>query len=494
MMARGEEETSRKMALLEGDRRAYQESAQAAAKTNSQKINDIRKENKALVARLRALKDPVTSGPIGGPKAVQLLDLKVSEQIKKHNALRHQAATKIKRLEELDKKQQHLQMSDGSAKGAGAESQNLRELENRLDKALIKAQEAQFVGKTYKQIITKLQQDRLSFDGRINALEKTVTARKSDNVRLEAMLSDAITARDTARTELAQVEAETQSARHSREQEKRTLQSLAEERRRHHEAMEKRLRLASVGESKEDFGQPLPQDQTLRLAAYERIMQKLKDAAGVADPDEVMARFSGQGQTAQHLAQLLQQNTETHARLKEEFDAASAQLDKAQYNAGASGPARQQVTQSQERLQQVTSRLVSARAEAEGAHKLLAVVRAGVDNLCDRLQRDAKQSSEPRPAGVPDRLQFVATLLRELVQSLGERQDELSAMHDADLGEIVDLPEHNVRVRMPVARKEEDGDDEDSGDETVSREAMKKQAASLVEAKTAKPKKKKRTG
>ncbi len=41
---------------IEGDRRAYQESAQAAAKTNSQKINEMRKENKALVARLRSLK------------------------------------------------------------------------------------------------------------------------------------------------------------------------------------------------------------------------------------------------------------------------------------------------------------------------------------------------------------------------------------------------------------------------------------------------------
>jgi hypothetical protein len=36
----------------------------------------------------------------------------------------------------------------------------------------------------------------------------------------------------------------------------------------------------------------------------------------------------------------------------------------------------------------------------------------------------------------PDRLASVATLLRALVASLGQRQDELSAMHDADVSGI----------------------------------------------------------
>lgn len=69
------------------------------------------------------------------------------------------------------------------------------------------------------------------------------------------MLSDASAARDLARSDLSRAEQETVAARSAREQEKKRLQTLADERRRHYEAMEKRLRLASVGEDKEDSGE-----------------------------------------------------------------------------------------------------------------------------------------------------------------------------------------------------------------------------------------------
>jgi hypothetical protein len=61
------------------------------------------------------------------------------------------------------------------------------------------------------------------------------------------MLSDAAAARDAARTELVKTEQDSATARIAREQEKKRLQALAEERRRQYEALEKRLRLASVG-------------------------------------------------------------------------------------------------------------------------------------------------------------------------------------------------------------------------------------------------------
>jgi hypothetical protein len=68
------------------------------------------------------------------------------------------------------------------------------------------------------------------------------------------MLGDASAARDLARSELAKAEADAHAARLTREQEKKRLQSMAEDRRRQYEAMEKRLRLASVGEDEKLAG------------------------------------------------------------------------------------------------------------------------------------------------------------------------------------------------------------------------------------------------
>lgn len=94
----------------------------------------------------------------------------------------------MKRIEELEKQIRQTQREEegGSASaGSSADAQALRELENRLDKAVIKNQEALFIGKTYKQIIDRLQQDRLTFDGRVTALEQTIVMRRQEIARLE---------------------------------------------------------------------------------------------------------------------------------------------------------------------------------------------------------------------------------------------------------------------------------------------------------------------
>lgn len=480
-----------KLALLEGDRKVYLESSQAAAKSNAQKIAELRKENKALIARLKSLKDPgVAASFQPGPKAIQLLDLKAAEQIKKNNALRHQAASKAKRIEEIEKLIRQIQLEEGPGKAGGADSQ-LRELENRLDKALIKTQEAQFIGKTYKQITEKLQQDRLTFDGRVTALEQAIVARRQEIARLEAMLSDATVARDTARADLTRAEQEAVAARATREQEKKRLQALAEERRRQYEALEKRMRLASVGEEKEELDQTLPQDVTLRLAAYEKAFARVQDVTGVAEPDDVLARFAAQSQTAAHLQTLTAQNSAALERLKAEHDAAAARLEAVQFSGEEhAASSRAELATCEARAAKAAARLDTVRAEAEAAQKQLAVVTAGIEHLLDKLYRAEPKPAQP--AALPARLALAADMLKSLVRDLGARQDQLAAMHNEDLLSIVELPAHNVRVQLLSSSKDADELSESGDeDESSSREAIKRQAASLVEAKTAKPKKKK---
>lgn len=68
------------------------------------------------------------------------------------------------------------------------------------------------------------------------------------------MCTDACLARDQARQALAAREADLAKARAERETEKQAVNTLAEERRRQFEAMEKRLRLASAGVEKHTRG------------------------------------------------------------------------------------------------------------------------------------------------------------------------------------------------------------------------------------------------
>lgn len=58
------------------------------------------------------------------------------------------------------------------------------------------------------------------------------------------------------------------------------------------------------------------------------------------------------------------------------------------------------------------------------------------------------------------------------------------------------VPQRRTKVQLFLKQSTHpaEASEEDSGDEAVSRDTMKKQAASLVEARTAKPKKKKGRG
>lgn len=130
------------------------------------------------------------------------------------------------------------------------------------------------------------------------------------------MCNDAVLARDAARRELAEREAENNAARQAREAEKRELDQLAEERRRQYENTEKRLRQVTHGDRKENTGEEVSEETKKKIVTYEDAMQRIKDVTGVTDVQEVVQRFLTQGSTQEHLNKLQQENEETLASLR----------------------------------------------------------------------------------------------------------------------------------------------------------------------------------
>ena len=141
--------------------------------------------------------------------------VQVSNQIKKHNAVRSKAQKREEKLVKLEQQTQDLVAESdylaSNKEGASAEAIRLRQLENDLDKAIIKGQEADHIGKTYAMIIEKLLKDRLNFDNEVTELETTLRDRRAELEELEALNTDAINARDAARrldAEVAALEAQ----------------------------------------------------------------------------------------------------------------------------------------------------------------------------------------------------------------------------------------------------------------------------------------------
>lgn len=72
-----------------------------------------------------------------------------------------------------------------------AQMKQIRILENRLDKALLKYNEAQSIRKTYEQIVRRLKEERLTFDTQLAGVESTLKTKEQELKDLILMSHDA---------------------------------------------------------------------------------------------------------------------------------------------------------------------------------------------------------------------------------------------------------------------------------------------------------------
>lgn len=335
-------EITKKIQLLEGDRKAYYESSQWSIKKNREIIARMRQENKTLhktLADLLAGDDKVIDEAFegrhveraalrnkSGKTAIMIIDQKVCDSKKRLNALKSTSEARRRKLNELQT--QHDQMiKDKSAaeeldKGESEAAQHLRQLENRLDKARLKSQEADHISKVYEKIKAHLQQESLTFHNQLDAQEADILKTRHELKEVQSMYSDAQVARDDAKEELARHEAIVYKERKEREEALAELKLQAEEKKAHAERVERRLQRQALGE--QELGQEgqkpalSEEEQEKKITTFEEAFIRIKEATGVSDVQEVVDRFRSQGETQKHLEELKTNNKKQLDRLKEE--------------------------------------------------------------------------------------------------------------------------------------------------------------------------------
>merc|ERR1719499_1100376 len=110
------------------------------------------------------------------------------------------------------------------------EMRHIRVLENRLDKARIKHNEAQSIKKTYEAIVKRLKEERNGFDNSLAAIERTLKAKERDYEELLLLSHDAYHAKEMAQAELHRFEQGVMEERNQRDKEVQEKKMLVEQR------------------------------------------------------------------------------------------------------------------------------------------------------------------------------------------------------------------------------------------------------------------------
>ena len=314
------EQLRRKISLLDGDRKAYYENSQWTMQMNKEIVQKLRTKNRDIrleLAKKKAgdeqviddafsVQDPVrhcAMRGMSGKEAIAKLDQQVCETKKQLNALNHQCRMREKKLAMLQTEYDQVS-KDGESTiltntGQSEEAQQLRILENRLDKMNLKLNEANKIHSTYVQILEHQKEERRTWPKQLDAEEQEIKSQDDELAELQLMYNDAQIARDTARAELSKLEESVLSAKRTRETQLASYKKIAEEKKEHAEKVEKRMQQrASL---QQDDLDPEPkshmtgEEQERKINSYEEAMAKIKEATGVSDIQEVVQRFLSQG-------------------------------------------------------------------------------------------------------------------------------------------------------------------------------------------------------
>lgn len=250
-------EIQKKIQALESDRKAFYESTQWNIKKNQETMNQLHEDNRVLQLQLRDLlqgEEKVVQAVIQdwksekpylknrtGQQALELLDHRLSEKVKQRNGLRHQMGLRQKWLEELQLQHSLRELEMEEVQDSNTEmAKTLRNLENRLEKARMKAEEAEHITNVYLQLKAYLQEESLHFENRLDSMESEVVKTKQELEEMRVVNQEALNTQNVAKNQLQYLEETVFRERKNREHYVTEFKKLADEKKLQNERMERK--------------------------------------------------------------------------------------------------------------------------------------------------------------------------------------------------------------------------------------------------------------
>ncbi|XP_007993512.1 outer dynein arm-docking complex subunit 3 isoform X2 [Chlorocebus sabaeus] len=487
-------ELHKKIQLLEGDRKAFFESSQWNIKKNQETISQLREETKALELKLLDLLK----------QALEHLDHRLREKVKQQNALRYQVVLRKRRLEELQLQHSLRLLEMAEAQDSQTEvAKTMRNLENRLEKARMKAQEAEHITSVYLQLKAYLMDESLNLENRLDSMEAEVVRTKHELEALHLVNQEALNARDIAKNQLQYLEETLVRERKKRERYISECKKRAEEKKLENERMERKTHREHLLLQSEDTTQDSlhAKEEELRqrwsMYQMEVIFGKVKDATGTAETHSLVRRFVAQGDTFAQLETLKRENEQTLVRLKQEKQQLQRELENLKYSGEATLVSQQKLqAEAQERLKKEEQRHAEAQDQLERALRAMQVAKDSLEHLASKLVhitvedgRFAGKELDPRAGNyLPSLLGLVEEKLLKLQAQLGSHDVQEMLRHIADREFLASLegrlPEYNTRITLPLATPKDkffDEESEEEDKEVVTRASLKIRSQKLIE-------------
>eukprot|EP00520_Triparma_pacifica_P003458 CAMPEP_0118645206 /NCGR_PEP_ID=MMETSP0785-20121206/7373_1 /TAXON_ID=91992 /ORGANISM="Bolidomonas pacifica, Strain CCMP 1866" /LENGTH=507 /DNA_ID=CAMNT_0006537065 /DNA_START=937 /DNA_END=2457 /DNA_ORIENTATION=- len=397
------EELRERMRMLQGDRRANVELLETHKKLNVTEINNMREENKELRTRVAHLKRNESTA--GADAEIEGLKKDLVKLRKTYDELKGISTKASAKMEALKDEVRACELESRRPTDEDTPlTRSIRVLENRLDKAMIKYNEATSIRKTYEQIVRRLKEERVGFDNQLSALERTLAAKQRDYEELLLLSGDANHAREIAQLELDRVRSGYEEEKVRRESELRERHQLVQMRRQMKERRDKREKeRAKIVEDNarvlDEEGEKEMRDRLKgaeserekfvlaknKIDIFENAFRKIKDATGVSGANEVIMKVESQEGTMQNLLALQKENQNRIINLQEECASTKERIDSVKFTGVQGGHRRKLVDEQEQQLVTSNTRLHRCQAKFGRLNDTLTGCRAGVEHVTQKI-------------------------------------------------------------------------------------------------------------
>mmetsp|Transcript_86202 Transcript_86202/g.192761 ORF Transcript_86202/g.192761 Transcript_86202/m.192761 type:complete len:533 (-) Transcript_86202:36-1634(-) len=483
------EDLTRRFQLLEGERKATYETAKLNIQQNKEIIGQMKDENKSLrnqISTLRNEKPESTEQQIEKTMSdVQMLQRKL-------DGLKAESSKKRALLDQLEIKMSELsQGATMHSSEASPEMRQIRVLENRLDKAMIKYNEAQSIKKTYEAIVKRLKEERIGFDNQLAAIERTLKAKERDYEELLLLSHDAYHAKEMAQAELHRFEQGVMEERNQRDKEVQEKKQLVEQRVQMNKRLEQREKMLKqqseadkAGERKlqemsatsdltADMSHDYAHEERQKIMDYEEAWLAIKDATGVSEVNEVIQKFLTQEDTQKNLTKLTKENQATIDKLTEERRQLRMKVEELKFSSGGNVGRRQAIDDFETHLSEATEKFDRNKGKFERMAKMLIDMKAGIGHLSEKLMSislDGEDNIEMTDEAVEEVLgqcELKISKLLSLTQHV-EDPDDRKKLVDDDRYEEKLMMKSQSAARIKLNDKEDEADsDNDDFDEAM---------------------------
>lgn len=508
------QELQRKFRVLENDKRACSEDSQGTIRKQRATIEKLTRENRKMKAELNETRS-VSGTAAENRMAVETIG-KLTEQSETLNARMESESeanrTLQEKIEEAQREIFSLREDMGKVGGVNAAQDNvkavqkqIRILENRLDHAMHKFNNAITANRSLREQIDTLRRERVVFDDIYRKLENELLQKKNEMANIIDQANSAYEARDSAQAQMASLKQQADKEHAEFEKEWKELGKLIENDKRMKEFMKSKLKgkddkaQETLAKEEDKHKKKMITARSAwdsakslvtitanqeKVASYEEAFARIQAATGICDIDELVQNFINAEDTN---FSLFKYNNELSADI-EKLEQQIAEY-KEEYVTLSGSSSRKEDTEKakiletlEEKWNDIDRKAISYEVKHHESQQTLSHVRTCIESIFRRLGCTA----EDLPSGCgtsiseANMMQYLAVIERrtnellKLYDAMRQDDDDYEATKPSRSG----YSSANLQINRLPSTVEDYSDDEDDDDDDDQRPFTKEELKS----------------